>query len=85
MLIESKYPGGKATMSKITGEITADLIKYPERSHKLFVVYDPKRKLKDGSKFAADLRRKGFAQSWSSDRESFSSRDGQEPSAQEVV
>jgi len=46
-------------MSKITDEIAADLIKYPERSHKLFVVYDPERKIKNDRTFAADFEAKG--------------------------
>lgn len=59
LLIESKYVRGKTSPSKITDGIAADLTKYPDRSHKLFIVYDPERQIRDDEQFRHDFERKG--------------------------
>ncbi|MDO8549528.1 MAG: hypothetical protein Q7S39_05160, partial [Ignavibacteria bacterium] len=59
LLIESKYLRGKTTMSVITDGIGADLIKYPVESHKLFIVYDPERKINDDETFKRDFESRG--------------------------
>ena len=41
LLIEAKYLRKNTAKSAITDGIAADLTKYPEDKHKLFVVYDP--------------------------------------------
>lgn len=59
LLIESKYIRGATTPSKVTDAIAADITKYPETSHTLFVVYDPGRKITDDQKFKRDFEQRG--------------------------
>ena len=59
LLLEGKYVRDATTPSKATEGIAADLTKYPERSHILFVVYDPDRSIADDTEFAAPFERKG--------------------------
>ena len=58
LLIEAKYLRGKTAKSTITDGIAADITKYPENRHKLFVVYDPERKISNDGKFKADFEKK---------------------------
>jgi REase_DpnII-MboI len=58
LLIEAKYLRKKTAKSAITDGIAADLTKYPEDKHKLFVVYDPERRISNDSGFKKDLERK---------------------------
>ena len=41
MLVEAEYVRGSTTPAKVTDGIAADLTKYPEEAHILFVVLDP--------------------------------------------
>lgn len=59
LLVESKYIRGSTSPSKASEGIAADLIKYPESSHILFIVYDPNRSISDDQKFRSDFERKG--------------------------
>ena len=47
VLIEAKYLRGSSSPSKASEGIAADLTKYPEDKHILFVVYDPHRAILD--------------------------------------
>lgn len=57
LLIETKYIRGSTTPSVITDGISSDLIKY-SGCHKLFVVYDPHRKISDDNRFKRDFEAK---------------------------
>ena len=59
LLIEAKYIRGHTPPSKATEGIAADLTKYPERCHILFLVYDPDRRISNDRMFARDFERKG--------------------------
>ena len=59
LLIEGKYIRGSTTPAKVTEGMSADLIKYPEEGHILFVVYDPDRAVTDRSRFKNDFESKG--------------------------
>jgi len=59
LLIETKFITDKTTPSVITEGTSADLIKYPMECHKLFVVYDPQRKIYDDLTFKTDFENKG--------------------------
>ena len=59
VLIESKYIRSNTTPSKASEGIAADLIKYPEESHILFVVYDPTRAISDDSQFRNEFECRG--------------------------
>ena len=58
LLIEAKYIRGTTLPSKATDGIAADLIKYPDESLKLFIVYDPEGKISDRSRFKKDFEYK---------------------------
>ena len=47
VLIEAKYVRGATTPSKASDGIAADMTKYPQDKHILFVVYDPEHKIDD--------------------------------------
>mgnify|MGYP000881553639 CR=1 FL=1 len=51
LLIESKYLRTNTTPSVATEGIAADLTKYPEKSLKLFLIYDPFRSISEDKKF----------------------------------
>jgi hypothetical protein len=51
LIIESKYVRDSTTPSKVSDAIAADLTKYPKGSLKLFIVYDPHRKITNDGKF----------------------------------
>ena len=59
LLIESKYIRDGTTPSVVTDGIAADLTKYPEDSHILFLVYDPKHKIASDREFINDIEAKG--------------------------
>ena len=58
LLIETKYPRGKTSISTITDGIAADITKYPSESNILFIIYDPDRKIIDDEIFINDFKRK---------------------------
>jgi 7-cyano-7-deazaguanine synthase in queuosine biosynthesis len=59
LLIEAKYIRGGTTPSKASEGITADLTKYPQRKHTLFIVYDPFTAILDPYKFERDFESRG--------------------------
>jgi len=59
LLVESKYIRGSTTPSKATEGMAADLVKYPEDAHVLFVVYDPCRAIRNDRVFGEDFQAKG--------------------------
>lgn len=58
LLIEAKYLRKKTAKSAITDGIAADITKYPEDKHKLFVVYDPERRISNDIGFKRDFENK---------------------------
>jgi hypothetical protein len=58
LFIESKYLRGKTAKSAITDGIAADITKYPEEKYKLFVIYDPERKISNDETFKRDFEKK---------------------------
>ena len=58
LLIEAKYLRKNTPKSAITDGISADLIKYPEEKYKLFVVYDPERRISNDDGFKRDFEKK---------------------------
>ena len=59
VLIEGKYMRGSTTLSKVTDAMAADLTKYTEQAHILFVVYDPDSGIADRGRMRRDFERKG--------------------------
>jgi hypothetical protein len=59
VLVEGKYIRKSTTPSKVTDGISADLIKYSQEAHILFVVYDPHRRIPDPDRFKHDLESRG--------------------------
>lgn len=59
LFIEAKYIRKNIPPSKITDQLAADLIKYPASTYKLFVIYDPERRIRDGNNFKIDFEQKG--------------------------
>jgi hypothetical protein len=59
LLIEAKYIRGGTTPSKASEGIAADLTKYPQRKHTLFIVYDPLTAILDPHKFERDFESRG--------------------------
>ena len=59
VVIESKYIRKGTTPSKASDGIAADMIKYPQKSFKLFLVYDPWRAIKRDDKFTSDFEGRG--------------------------
>lgn len=55
LLVEAKYLRGKTSKASITDQIAADIIKYPNDKHKLFLVYDPERKIANDPQFCRDI------------------------------
>jgi len=58
LLIESKYLRSGTTASKVTDQIAADIIKYPETAYLVFVIYDPDRAVRDDTVFIRDIEAK---------------------------
>jgi hypothetical protein len=59
LYIESKYIRKATTPSKASEAMAADLTKYPDETHILFVVYDPDRSIVADDKFSAGFEAKG--------------------------
>ncbi len=59
LLIEGKYIRGTTTPSRITEGMAADLTKYPQEAHILFVVYDPDSAIVDRARLKRDFEDKG--------------------------
>lgn len=59
VLIEAKYLRGATTPSKASEGIAADLTKYFQDKHILFVVYDPQRAIRDDQVFKNDIEARG--------------------------
>ena len=55
LLIEGKYIRGNTTPSKVTEGMAADLTKYPQEAHILFVVYDPDAAIVDRARLKRDF------------------------------
>lgn len=58
LLLEAKYLRRTVTLSKVTDQIGADLLKYPKESKILFIIYDPYRLVYDDVRFANDIQTK---------------------------
>jgi hypothetical protein len=59
LLIEAKFIRGGTTPSKASEGIAADLTKYPQRKHTLFIVYDPHTAIMDPHEFQRDFESRG--------------------------
>jgi REase_DpnII-MboI len=59
LFIEAKYVRGRTTPSKASEGIAADLTKYPQRKHTLFIVYDPQTAILDPHEFQHDFESRG--------------------------
>ena len=59
LLIEGKYIRGATTPTKVTDGMAADLTKYPQEAHILFVVYDPTSAVVDRARFKRDFEDRG--------------------------
>lgn len=59
LLIESKYIREGTPPSRASEGMAADLTKYPESAHILFLVYDPLRSIKEDERFKRDFESKG--------------------------
>ena len=55
VLIESKYIRKGTTLSKVTDQIAADIVKYPVSAYVVFVIFDPDRVIRDDVRFASDI------------------------------
>ena len=58
LFIETKYLRGKTSKSSITDGIASDIIKYPEDAFKLFIIYDPERKIANDDIFRGSFEKK---------------------------
>ncbi len=58
LLVESKYLRAGTTPSKVTDQIAADIVKYPEAAYVVFVIYDPDRSIRDDATFTHDIEGK---------------------------
>lgn len=58
LLIEAKYLRKNTAKSAISDGIAADLTKYPEDKYKLFIVYDPERRISNDNGFKRDFENK---------------------------
>ena len=59
ILIEAKYLRGATSPTKVSDAMAADLTKYPQGRHILFVVYDPQRMIRDDQVFKRDFETLG--------------------------
>lgn len=59
LLIEGKYIRGATSPSRITGGMAADLTKYPQEAHILFIVYDADSAIVDRVMLKRDFEGKG--------------------------
>ena len=59
LLVEAKYVRGHTSPSKASEGVAADITKYPEKDHILFIVYDPHRRIPDDRTFTRDFEATG--------------------------
>ena len=59
LFLEAKYVRGSTSPSVATEGIAADLTKYPEGVHILFLVYDPTHRIASDREFVRDIEGKG--------------------------
>ena len=59
VLIEAKYLRGATSANKVSDAMAADVTKYPQSRHILFVVYDPQRMIRDDQVFKRDFETLG--------------------------
>ena len=59
LVIESKYIRNNTSPSKASEGMAADLTKYPQSAHILFLVYDPQHSIKDDAIFKNDFESSG--------------------------
>ena len=59
VLIESKYVRGATTPTKVSDAMAADVTKYPQDKHILFLVYDPDHNINDDQAFRIDFEHNG--------------------------
>ena len=59
VFVEGKYVRGATSPSRASEGMAADLTKYPEDVHILFLVYDPMRAIKNDQSFKDDFESKG--------------------------
>jgi hypothetical protein len=59
ILIEAKYARGATSPTKVSDAMAADITKYPQDRHILFMVYDPLRMIKDDQIFKTDFESLG--------------------------
>ena len=59
LLIEAKYIRGNTPPSRATEGMAADLTKYPQSAHILFLVYDPERAIANDTDFVGDFEGRG--------------------------
>ena len=59
ILIEAKYVRGATSPGKVSDGIAADITKYPQDRHILFVVFDPQRMIRDDQLFKSDIESRG--------------------------
>ncbi len=55
VLIEAKYIRENTTLSKVTDQVAADIVKYPASAYIVFAIYDPHRAIRDDEQFARDI------------------------------
>ena len=59
VLIEAKYLRGATSPTRISDAMAADVTKYPQDRHILFVIYDPQRMIRDDPVFKSDFESLG--------------------------
>ncbi len=59
LVVETKYVRGHTPPSKASDGIAADITKYPDKDHILFIVYDPDRAIPDDREFTRDFEATG--------------------------
>ena len=59
LLIEGKYVRGNTTPSRVSEAMAADLTKYPQEAHILFIVYDTDSAIVDRAALKRDFERRG--------------------------
>jgi hypothetical protein len=64
LVVEAKYIRQRTPPSKASEGMAADLTKYPEHLHILFVVYDPTHAIADRERFRTDFESKGRCTVW---------------------
>ena len=59
LVVETKYVRGGTSPSKASDGMAADITKYPQEAHILFLVYDPGRAIRNDQRFIDDLESRG--------------------------